>query len=203
MFRVLILCTMVLLASCNLLHPGGAESPAASESPLKSDAAGCDGSKFVDQDGDGIPFPQDCNDHDPTVYPGAPELCDLVDNNCNGQVDENWYHNNGAGLGKPCTVKAENNCISDGVWVCNPNHNELICNAVPREPLDYEKCNGVDDDCNGYTDEDWPDLGKPCQTEYGRCLFDGVISCDSYTEESYCSGENLIGYYDDGTCWRT
>jgi hypothetical protein len=44
--------------------------------------------KGADGDGDGVAAPADCNDNNPAVYPGAPEVCDGLDNNCNGQVDE-------------------------------------------------------------------------------------------------------------------
>jgi len=41
-----------------------------------------------DADDDGYPFNEDCDDNNPSIYPGAPEVCDGLDNNCNGETDE-------------------------------------------------------------------------------------------------------------------
>lgn len=44
--------------------------------------AACD-----DADHDGFSAPEDCDDHNADVNPDAVEVCDGVDNNCDGQVD--------------------------------------------------------------------------------------------------------------------
>jgi len=42
----------------------------------------------IDEDGDGVGPPCDCDDNNPAVHPGAVEICnDGIDNNCNGLVD--------------------------------------------------------------------------------------------------------------------
>lgn len=50
----------------------------------------CVGQAAVDNDGDGFADDVDCNDNDATIYPGAPEICDMLDNNCDGEVDEDF-----------------------------------------------------------------------------------------------------------------
>jgi hypothetical protein len=42
----------------------------------------------LDRDGDGYDVPVDCNDINSDIFPGAQEICDGVDNNCDGQIDE-------------------------------------------------------------------------------------------------------------------
>ena len=40
----------------------------------------------VDPDGDGAPWPDDCDSTNPNIYPGAPELCDQIDQDCDGAL---------------------------------------------------------------------------------------------------------------------
>ncbi|MBK7755179.1 MAG: putative metal-binding motif-containing protein [Deltaproteobacteria bacterium] len=42
----------------------------------------------VDPDGDGAPWPDDCDETDASVHPGGIELCNERDDACDGEVDE-------------------------------------------------------------------------------------------------------------------
>jgi len=118
-----------------------------------------------DDDGDGVPdaacggLVLDCLDTDPTVYPGAKELCDGVDNNCNGFVDTQtslvqWYVDaDGDGFG---------DAAAGGIESCEPVAGRITrggdCDdadiAIHPEAADScEGQHGVDDDCDGEIDE--------------------------------------------------
>ncbi|MDO9280679.1 MAG: MopE-related protein [Pseudomonadota bacterium] len=70
----------------------------------------------VDADGDGSTADEDCDDGDATVFPGAPELCDGRDNNCDGRfdIDEDADEDGLADCEDYCPVYASPGATGDG-----------------------------------------------------------------------------------------
>ncbi len=95
------------------------------------------------------------------------ELCDLRDNDCDGQVDEG-----NPGGGANCANGLPGVC-ADWATICLDG--QIVCNQDP--PVDSELCNGLDDDCDGAIDEDNPEGGFECETEATGICRQGTTSC--------------------------
>ena len=106
-----------------------------------------------------------------TAIPGQPreEACDGFDNDCDEVVDEDFGR-------APC-INGDGACAVEGVEICDIE-GTVICDAVPLEPSS-EFCNAIDDDCDGETDEVYPDLGQACTVGQGICTREGVYQCDA------------------------
>lgn len=111
----------------------------------------------ADSDNDAVPIGRDCDDEDPLVYQGAPELCDGKDNNCNGVIDEEaqdapyWYFDrDDDGYGDSLRVVRSCQPIAAGYVQQDGDCDDGDGDAFPGNP---EVCDGVDNDCNGAVDE--------------------------------------------------
>ncbi len=98
----------------------------------------------------------DCDDANPNIRPGAVEICDGIDQNCNGSVDD---------IGFPCT-SGLGQCRASGTMQCPMRLEPAVCSAVPSAP-ESETCDGVDENCDGV-----PDL-----EEGGLCTEPDAPSC--------------------------
>jgi len=83
---------------------------------------------------------QDCNDNNLNINPGAAEVCDNLDNNCNTVIDESLTNTSTCGVGA-CYRSVFQTC-SAGIW--NPS-------CIPGTPT-AETCNNIDDNCDGNID---------------------------------------------------
>ena len=159
---------------------------------------GCDdkGTAFVDGDGDGVSASVDCDDADAAISPGAPEVCDGIDNDCDGLTDEDptdgvrlYVDFDGDGFGSAifsslfCTPPAA------GYVEDSTDCDDLHAMAYPGG---IEVCDGVDNDCDGTADSN----ARNAPDWYPDADGDGYGAADAAPVAS-CTPPAALGYTDN------
>jgi hypothetical protein len=181
-------------------------------------------SESCEQPSGGAAAQGDCNDGDESIFPGAAEICDEIDNNCDSQIDEEvlitWYQDqDGDGFGTeevtisgceaPAGYAAEPGDCLDTDSRYYPGALEEDCS----DPADYN-CDGstvfIDEDqdgagacvdCDDHDPSRSPDLRESCNDRDDNC--DGFVDESTAVDaRTWYADQDNDGFGDDNTALR-
>ncbi len=171
-----------------------------------------DGDGFAEEDGSSVAG-GDCDDTNPAVYPGAFEVCDGLDNDCNGSIDEGFDQDEDGYLDDyACADFAEELDCDDDDYQVNPGQIELCdqkdndCDGDVDEGFDadgdgYASCVEIDAGCDDLEADVYPGAKESCDGLDNDC--DGRVDENFQAENgtSLCVDDDLDGYTEqEGDC---
>ena len=135
-----------------------AYNPGIVEDCSSTEDLNCDGSlAYEDADSDGFVACEECDDADPSVFPGGVEVCDGADNDCNGLPDDDatdasTFYADADGDHYGSEALPVEGCTVPSGYV--ENADDCDDDAFAINPDAYDICDRVDNDCDSMVDGD-------------------------------------------------
>lgn len=145
-------------------------------------------------------FNTDCNDTEASLNPGVPEVCDGIDNDCDGLIDDGvpqYVYYTDLDGDSYCGATKINSCQSSPPAGTCVSFTDCLDSNVAVHPGAAENCDGLDNDCDGSADEGYDDdLDGHLDERYCSALSNGD-DCDDSDHEVYTDAPELCDLKDN------